>query len=115
MRLAQRGGAEPGARGGAGRKVLHEHVGARDHALQQHCVLGVLDVERDRLLAAVEPDEIGAVAVHHMIVAAREIAFAALDLDHPRAGIGEARGAERRRDRLLERDDQQPFQRTIAQ
>ena len=53
-------GAEPGARGGARREVLDEHVGAREDALQQRRVVRLLDVERPGFLAAVEPDEVGA-------------------------------------------------------
>ena len=44
------------------------------------------------------------------VVAAREIAFGPLDLDHARAGIGEPAGAGRRRDRLFQRDDEQAFE-----
>ena len=48
-----------------------------------------------------------ALAVHDVIVVAREIAFRALDLDHARAGVGQAAGAVRRRHRLLDRDDEE--------
>ena len=48
--------------------------------------LAVLDaIEDDGLLAAIEPDEIGALAVHQTVIAAREVAFRPLDLDHARA------------------------------
>ena len=67
-------------------------------------------VEDDRFLAAVEPDEIGALAARQPVVAAREIALGALDLDHACAGIREPAGAGRRRDRLLERDDEETFE-----
>jgi hypothetical protein len=45
--------------------------------------------------------------VHEIVVAAREVAFRPLDLDHPRAGIGEPARAHRRRDRLFERNDKE--------
>ena len=46
-----------------------------------------------------------------LVVAAGEVALGPLDLDHARAGIGEAAGAHRRRHRLLERDDEKAGQR----
>jgi hypothetical protein len=111
MERAKRRRAEARPCRRAGGEILHEHVRRADHPPQQGGVGRILEVERDRLLAAVEPDEIGALAVHDMVVAAGEIALFALDLDHPRAGIGEAGGAERRGDRLLERDNRDPFER----
>ena len=90
----------------AGFQVLHEHVGAREHRGQQRLVLGLGEIEHDRFLAAVEPDEIAAFAVHQRVVAAGEVAFRPLDLDDAGAGIGQAARAHRRRDRLFERDDE---------
>ena len=49
--------------------------------------------------------------MHERIVAAREIALRALDLDDPRAGIGKPAGADGRRNRLLERDDEEAVKR----
>jgi hypothetical protein len=42
-----------------------------------------------------------------LVVVAREIALGPLDLDHARAGVGEAAGAHGRRHRLLQRHHQQ--------
>ena len=75
--------------------------------MQQRGVGRVLDVGDQALLAAVQPDEIAGQAVGRLVVAAREVAFRALDLDDARAGIGEAGAAIRRGDRLFERDDEQ--------
>ena len=50
-----------------------------------------------------------ALAMHDVVVMAREIAFRAFDLDDTRAGIGEAAGALRRGDGLLHRDDEEAF------
>ncbi len=45
-------------------------------------------------------------AGHALVVGAREVAHARpLDLDHACAVVGELAGAERRRDRVFERDD----------
>ena len=161
MRAAQviEGKAELGD--GAGLEVLHEHVGPGEHGREHSLVVVAREVEHQRLLAAVEPDEIGALApiraftpvfvsntsaftrvflfnisaftrvflfnisaftrvflfraaftpvgvrLRQLVVAAREVALGPLDLDHARAGIGEAAGAHGRRHRLLERDHQQ--------
>jgi hypothetical protein len=89
--LAQFVGVEPRTRGGARRQVLDEHVGRVDDPVEQVAVGRVLDIGGQRFLAAIEPDEIGAFAVHDGIVGAGEIALLALDLDHPCAGIGQPR------------------------
>src|SRR5262249_18079920 len=49
----------------------------------------------------------GALWHRELVVVAREIALRPLDLDHPRAGVGEPAGAHGRRHRLLERHHQQ--------
>ena len=105
--FAQRVGAEAGTRRGAGREVLDEHVGAGQDAVQQRRVVRMLDVGDQALLAAVQPDEIAGQAFGRVVVAAGEIAFRALDLDHARAGVGQAGTAIGRGDRLFERDDEQ--------
>ena len=76
-------------------------------AAKQRLVGGLVEIEHDRFLAAIEPDEIAALAVREIVVAAGEVAFRPLDLDDARAGIGEPARAHRRRDRLFERDDEQ--------
>ena len=94
--------AEAELRRRTGREILQEHVGPRDHPVQQRCVRRVLEVEDDGLLAPVEPDEIGRKSVHRAVVVARNIAARPLDLDHPRAGIGQLGRAQRRRRRLVD-------------
>ena len=103
MAAPQLVGAEARAGGGAGRHVLHEDVGAGEQAVEQRAIVGLLDVEHDRLLAAIEPREVGALAAGRAVVVASEVAAVALDLDHARTGVGESAGGERRRHRLLER------------
>ena len=127
MRAAQRVEREAELGDRAGLEVLHEHVGLGEERREHRLVLVAREVEHQRLLAAVEPDEIGALAVtlggiraftpvlfrktfarsRQLVVAAREVALGPLDLDHARAGVGEAAGAHRRRHRLLERNHQQ--------
>src|SRR6516162_2504281 len=61
---------------GAGFEILHEHVGLREHRLEQRLVGGLAEVEHGRFLAAIEPDEIGALAVRDLVVVARAPAAA---------------------------------------
>ena len=125
----------------AGLEVLHEHVGLGEERRQHGLVVIAREIEHQQFLAAVEPDEVGALAItfgiraftpvflqsiraftpvflrnkiawlRQLVVAAGEVALGPLDLDHARAGIGEAAGAHRRRHRLLERDDEKAGQR----
>ena len=52
-----------------------------------------------------------ALAVHDVIVMAREIALRALDLDDASAGVGQPAGALRRGDCLFDGDDEEAFER----
>ena len=91
----------------AGFQILHEHIGAFEHGGQQRPVGGRGEIEHDRFLAAIEPDEIAALAVRERVVGACEIAFGPFDLDDTRAGIRQLATAHGRGDRLFERDDEQ--------
>lgn len=86
----------------AGLQVLHEHVGLREQSIEQLAILGLGEIDDDRLLAAIEPDEINALPLGELVVAAREIAFWPLELDDARAGIGEAPSGHGCRDGLLQ-------------
>ena len=92
--------AAPGAR-------FCTKTSARPSSAAEHrAVAGLLEVELDALLAAVQPDEVAGLAVHGPVVAAGEVAGAGpLDLDHARAEVGELAGGERRGHRLLQGDD----------
>src|SRR5690606_23175346 len=92
------------------RQVLHEHVRPRDETPNERAVFRVLQVGDDRFLAPVEPHEVGAVAVHHVVVAAREVSSGALDLDHARTGDGHLARGERSGDGLLDADDERAFE-----
>jgi hypothetical protein len=106
---------------GAGLEVLHEYVGTREHGGEHRLVLGLCQIEADRFLAAIEPDEIRALAniraftpvfgSRQFVVIASEIAPGPLDLDHACAGIGQPAAAHRRGDCLLQRDDQKTGER----
>jgi hypothetical protein len=113
VRVLQRLVAHAQPRGGAGREVLHQHVGARHQALHHGQRGRLLQVEREALLAAVRPDEVRAEAACAAVVAARLVAAAgAFDLDHARAQVGQLPGAERRRDDVLEREHGDAFERS---
>src|SRR6185437_5016966 len=86
-------------------EVLHKYVGLREHGLEKRLVLGLAEIEHDRLLAPVEPHEISAFTMHHVIVSARKVALRPLDLNDPRAGVSEPARALRRGHRLLDRND----------
>ena len=111
MKPSQLFEVEAGAAHRARHQVLHEHVGAADQPREQIMVVRVFDVENDGFLAAVEPYEIAALSVGGTVVAARKIAFRPLDLDNPGTGIREAASAQRRGDRLLDRNHQHSFER----
>ena len=82
MALAQRRAADAQAVGRSRRQVLDEHIRLRQHRLDHGEVAGLLQVDPAGFLAAVDPDEIGGEALGVIIVAAREIAFRPLKLDH---------------------------------
>jgi hypothetical protein len=87
-------------------EVLHEHVRLREHRVQERAVLGVLDVERDALLAPVEPHEVAGHPLHRLVVAAGEVPAArTLDLDHACTEVGQLAGGEWGRHGLFQCDD----------
>ncbi len=78
----------------AGAEILDQHVGLVEEPLEDGAVGLGLEVERDRLLAAVDRGEIGRFAVAEGTVFARVVALARrLDLDHARAHLGHQHGA----------------------
>jgi hypothetical protein len=62
--------------------------------------------ELDAFLPPVQPHEVAGLPVHRAVETAGEVPGArALDLDHPRAEVGELAGGERAGHGLLQRDD----------
>src|ERR1700758_4497583 len=82
---------EPHAVERAGPEVLHQHVAMLDQAVEDFLALGMLGVDGDRALVAVEHGEIEAVGAFDVTqLAARDVAAARpLDLDAVCAHIGE--------------------------
>jgi hypothetical protein len=98
--------AEPGQR--AGLEVLHHHVGAERQLARQRGAVGVLQVDADALLVAVEHrEEAGAGAQQP----ARGLAADRLDLDHLGAQVGQHHAAGRAHHHVGELHHPQPGQR----
>ena len=94
----------------AGLEVLQQHVGAGDQLFQRGAAFLGGEIDHHGILAAVEPDEIAALALGRGVIAAGEIALGPLHLDDMGAGIRQPRRAERRGDRLFDGNDGQSLQ-----
>ena len=72
----------------------------------------MLDIERERLLRPVEPDEVRRLALHRRVIRTCEVTHTgALDLDDAGAQISQLSGRKGRGHRLLEREDGDPLER----
>jgi len=89
----------------AGLEVLQQDIRARDQLFKAGAAFGGGEVDHQRMLAAIEPDEITALSFRRRIVGPCEIAFRPFHLDHVRAGIRQARRAEWCCNRLFDGDD----------
>jgi hypothetical protein len=99
-------GVETHSGGRTGPEVVHQYVRVVEESTYDPLALRFLQVQCQRLLATVEPDEVTRLAVHRAVISAGEVAATrALDLDHPRTKIRELAGGVRRRHRLLEAHD----------
>ncbi len=108
-------GGESVAGGRARREVLHHDVGPGEQPLQRLGAARVAEVQRDRLLAPVEPDEVrGQFAEHRVVVVAGEVTAArVLHLDGAGAEVGEGTGGRRGGNSLLQPDHDEIPQREI--
>ena len=75
-------GTKTQARCGSRCQILDEYICSGGHVGEQCMILGLLYIKPDRLLPAVEPNEIGTFPLNEGIIATGEITFWALDLDH---------------------------------
>ena len=97
----------------AGREILDQHVAMLHQPIEDFLALGMLGVDRDRALRAIEHGEIEAVgALHVAQLAARDVADAGpFDLDHVGAHIGEQLRAGRPRLHVREVENFHAFER----
>ena len=89
----------------AGTVVLDHDVGGQDQPARRRLVRGVLEVEHDRALVAVERGEVLAEARADRRPLAQHVALGRLDLDDLGAHVGQQQAAERSRRDLAEFDD----------
>jgi hypothetical protein len=91
---------------------VQEDVGARDQARQHIGRLRTLEIERERFLRPVDPDEVTGLTLDRTVVTAGKVTDArSLDLDDTCTEIGELPAGKRRRNCLLDRDDEQALKR----
>ena len=102
--------AEP--RDGADAQVLEHHVGALEQPEEDRLAVGVLQIERDALLVAVQVDEVRRlVAIERRAPRARDLAVERLDLDDLRAVVAEHRRRERAGERMGQIQDDEVAER----
>src|SRR6185369_7508305 len=100
--LVQRRRIEAEALHYAGTKILDQDVALLGEVVDELARLGLLQVEAEALLAAVENSVVRAETVAHRLAAAHVVAFGRLDLDDFRARVGEQPRAVRARDHRAE-------------
>src|SRR6202011_3827235 len=90
---------EPHAVERTGGKILHQHVAILDQTVEDFPAFGMLALDRDRALVAVEHGEVEAVSTLHVAqLPTRDVAHAGpLDLDAVGAHVAEKLGAGRPR------------------
>src|ERR1700741_5258503 len=112
MLLSQFTRAEAQALHRARRQVVKKHVCLLEQPREDPLRLGMLHVEREALLRAVHPHEVGREPLDRPVIRAGRIAaLRALDLDHPRAELRELARRERPGDHLLERNHRDALER----
>ena len=95
---------------GTGGQVLDKDIGLFQRPFE-HLAVGILaQVEADGFLAPVQPDEIGAFAVHKVVIGAGKVALGAFDLEHAGPGLGQAAGQVGGGDGLFDGDDKKAIQ-----
>jgi len=107
---------EAGARQCLGPDVAHEDVGPRDQPAECGEPVGLLQVEQDRALVAVEVYELArhtgaAAALGH---GAQQVAAGRLDFDHVGAIVGEGAAADRADNDGRQIDDPDSRERSVA-
>ena len=101
----QRGVVEPQLAGQPGPEIGEHHVRAREEGLDHPRSRGVLEVERQRVLAPVAREEVARLPRREGVERAHRVALQRLDLDDVRPAVGEELRAVRHRDELAELND----------
>ena len=111
------GGRKAKARGGSRREIGDERICAVEQPMEDVHTHVRLQVQCDRFLAPVAPDEVRGEAtgsVDDVVVVAGEVtAVGVLHLDHARAQVGKHPGAHRGGHRLLHRHHRDAGQRRL--
>ena len=82
-------------------QIIEQRIRARRQPVQHLARRRLLQIEGQRLLGSIQPDEVTRESVDGRVVPAREVAaIRPFDLDHARAEVRELPRRERRRDRL---------------
>src|SRR5262249_41598368 len=96
-------------------ELLDQHVRARDQRIEPRPFDRILEVERDALLAAIEPREACALAAPFRPMRAHLLAAPGrLDLHHLGAGFGEQKRGQRPRQQGREVEHEQALERSHA-
>jgi len=104
-------GAETEPLGRAGGEILHEDVCRGDQCLHRPLARIGLQVEGNRLLGPVEPDEVRGHPLDRLVIVAGEVAQTwALHLDDAGTEVGELTGGKRGCHGLLDGDDGEALQ-----
>jgi len=96
---------EPELGGEAGAHVGQDDVGACEERLEDLARVGMAQIERQRVLAAVADEEVPALAAAERRDVTARLALERLDLDHVGAAVGEDLPRPRHRDEVAELDD----------
>ena len=83
----------PSRAGTDGPEILDQHIGGLDHAVQDRQPFRLLQIERERALAAVGAEKEAALARQARRKLAQHVALRRFDLDHVGAEIGQQRAA----------------------
>ncbi len=103
--------AKSEAIGGARRKVLHEHIGAFEQTGQHILGFRAFQIEGQRFLRPVQPDEMAREPMHGGVVRAREVAVdRPLDLDDPRPQVCQLPCGKRHGHGLFHGDHRDPVE-----
>ena len=93
-------------------QVLHQHIGGGDQLLEHRQRAGLLQVQRQAFLGAVDPHEMRRQAIDPLVIGPGKVAHArALHLDDPGPQVRQLAGAKRRGNRVFQGNNGDAVQR----